>query len=402
MDFKENAWIAVLAVLLIGGVAFFAVSDALKAGTNGNPLPPASPSSSAGGNPSASGSPATPNSNSASGAPAAGSGSSSNIALKELQYPRAPSWSSYQGVINGPRGDTFSSEDLKGKVALVDFWTYSCINCLRTIPYVEAWEQRYGPQGLLIVDIHAPEFDFEKNRGNVEMAVKRLNLTTINVLDGEHRIWSAFGNQHWPHMYLIHADGFIRYDHIGEGSYDQTESQIRALLEEQNKSMNMTSASPISVSGANTVDFTQVGSPELYFGGSSRRAPLGNSPPVGVPGAALSYTPPSSMEANRIYLNGSWADDGEDMRLASETGDILITYHAKAVHLVADSMDNKSSVQVFLDGQPYSGPEAGSSGSIAIGPSRLYTMVLTSGYETHTARIHITGSGLRAYSFTFG
>ncbi len=367
MDLQKNSWLMVLAVLLLGGIAFFLVSDSLH--------PPVSP-------------------------PLSGN-ASADVAQKAALYSRMPSWSSYQGVINGPHGDNFSSDDLRGHVILVDFWTYSCINCLRTLPYIEVWNSRYGPQGLLIVDIHSPEFEFEKNRSNVEMAISRYNLTTVNVLDGEHRIWNAFSNAYWPHMYLIDSDGFMRYDRIGEGGYDATENEIRTLLSEANSSSSMPPVSPILVSSINTIDFNQVGTPELYFGGRTQRAPLGNPAAMSVPGVSLAYNAPASLTPNLIYLNGSWVDDGEDMRLSSDTGDIVITYHAKAVHLVADAVKS-SSVSTYLDGQPYSGPEADSSGSVSIGSSRLYSLVLTPGYETHTARIHISGAGLRAYSFTFG
>ena len=384
MDLQNHSWLLVLAVLLAGGLALFWTLDILH--PSGGPALEAGPLSGAG----------------TSVPSGLSSNSSAALSYKASHFPRMPAWSSYEGVINGPKGDSLSSDDLKGHVALVDFWTYSCINCIRTLPYIESWQQRYGPQGFLVVEFHSPEFDFEKNRANVQAAVQRFNLSTITVLDGEHRIWDAFGNNYWPHVYLIDADGFVRYDHVGEGGYDETEKEIRALLAEQNASSPMPSVSSPALSPIDSVDFSQVGTPELYFGGESRRAPLGDSPSVVVPGSPASYLVPASLSINTIYLNGTWADDGQDLRLVSSDGDILLTYRAKAVHLVADAMSGTSSAQVFLDSAPYSGPEADSSGSISIGPSRLYTMVLTPGYETHTVRIHVTGAGMRAYSFTFG
>jgi len=367
MDLKENAWIWTLALLLIGGVAFFAVSDVLH--------PPLLPSLSQSG---------------------------ANQSLQSAIYPLEPNWSAYEGVINGPNGDNLSAADLRGRVVLVDFWTYSCINCIRTLPYIEAWQQRYGPQGFVVVEVHSPEFEFEKSRANVQAAVNQYNLTTITVLDGEHRIWDEFGNAYWPHMYLIDGNGYIRYDHIGEGAYDQTESEIRSLLMEQNKTVSMPSAQPVALTPIDIVDFTQVGTPELYFGSASGRQAIANSPLEIISGQPTLFTLPTALTPNLIYLNGTWTDEGESMRLVSGEGDIAIIYHAKDLHLVADLTNGNASAQVYLDGQVYSGPEADANGTVSIGSSRLYSLVLTSGYETHTARIHITGAGFRAYSFTFG
>ncbi len=319
-----------------------------------------------------------------------------NVSQKEGRFPLAPDWASYAGVINGPDGDNLSLRDLGGKVVLVDFWTYSCINCIRTLPYAESWYEKYKADGLVVVGMHSPEFDFEKQRSNVEAAVKANNLTYPIVLDPDHRLWDEFGNSYWPRHYLIDKDGFIRYDHIGEGGYEETENAIVSVLNE-GKPMNVSNASV----KAEPVDFLRVGTPELYFGGNFRREALGNSG-VAVPGSgAMRFTLPDTLAPNRIYLVGDWKDDGEQMELVSDAGQIVLPFSAMAVHLVADSA-HESAVRVEVDGNLHIGPEADANGDVRIDESRLYRLVKMDDYGTHVMRANITGAGFRAYSFTFG
>ncbi|VVC02404.1 Thiol-disulfide oxidoreductase ResA [uncultured archaeon] len=369
----DNSWLLVLLILLAGGIAFFLLADAVNpSSTQFSAIPKSVPSG-------------------------------ANLSFKEAHFQRAPVWSSYEGVINGPNGDSLSSSDLGGKVYLLDFWTYSCINCIRTLPYIESWQQRYGPQGLVIVGIHSPEFDFEKNRTNVEAAIKRFNLTTIDVLDGEHRIWNAWGNAYWPNKFLIDGDGFIRYNRIGEGGYDETEAAIRALLAERNNSMPSSPMAAPVLTSIDKIDFSQVGTPELYLGGNFRRAPLGNAPVTFITGAQSVFSPSDSLTPNLAYLNGTWSDEGDGLRLVSDTGDILLNYRAKDVHLVAEAgASGPTSAMAYVDNILQRGPDADASGSVSFGPSRLYSMTSASDYGARTLRIHITGAGLKAYSFTFG
>ncbi|MEK6854351.1 MAG: thioredoxin family protein, partial [Nanoarchaeota archaeon] len=169
--------------------------------------------------------------------------------------------------------------DLKGKVVLVDFWTYTCINCIRTLPYLTLWQEKYSDKGLVILGIHSPEFDFEKDLENVKRAVAKYSIKYPVALDNDHDTWRAFRNNYWPHKYLIDVNGRIRYDHTGEGSYDRTEMAIQELLKERAEKMDEKVAIPKSISspkGVTGVNFTSIATPEIYFGYSFARVNLGN------------------------------------------------------------------------------------------------------------------------------
>ena len=189
------------------------------------------------------------------------------FAAKQQQFPLAPE------IV--PTGEWLNSEPqtitgLRGKVVLVDFWTYSCINCIRTLPYIESWHEKYNDSGLVILAVHTPEFEFEKNAENVQRAAEKYGLKYAIVQDNEYRTWRAYSNRYWPRKYLIDIDGFIRYDHIGEGGYEETEEHIQELLKERNARLNMT----MDVEKPLTVEQTQnheIGTPELYFGYGFRR-----------------------------------------------------------------------------------------------------------------------------------
>jgi thiol-disulfide isomerase/thioredoxin len=152
--------------------------------------------------------------------------------IDESQFIKAPEFAQISGYINTPNNSPITLSSLKGKVVLVDFWTYSCINCIRTIPYLNDWNQKYAEKGLVIVGVHSPEFEFEKNYDNVKAAVQRLGITYPVILDSDHGTWNAYGNQYWPRDYLIDSQGYIRDNHIGEGGYEQTEQMIKSLLAE--------------------------------------------------------------------------------------------------------------------------------------------------------------------------
>ncbi|HLD80526.1 MAG TPA: thioredoxin family protein [archaeon] len=151
--------------------------------------------------------------------------------MDDLLYPRAPELAGIAGYVNVEQG--FTLESVKGKVVLVDFWTYSCINCIRTLPYLTAWHEKYKDKGLVIVGAHTPEFEFEKDPENVKRAVEKHGIEYVVVQDNDYATWRAYRNRFWPHKYLVDAEGFVRYDHIGEGAYDETEDVIRKLLMER-------------------------------------------------------------------------------------------------------------------------------------------------------------------------
>ena len=319
----------------------------------------------------------------------------------------APELTGISGYINAPAG--FKLSDAKGKVILVDFWTFSCINCIRTQPYLNAWQEKYADKGLVIVGVHTPEFDFEKKLENVQEAVKKAGITYPVVLDNDFATWSAYANRYWPHKYLIDAEGYIRYDHIGEGGYEETEEMIQQLLKERDAKIALGENEMISDDvDANTPDteFEKIQTPEIYLGYQFARQPIGN--PEGFkPEQTVAYTLPSTLERNQFYLDGNWTNKSDYMELASDTGKIVLPYHAKNVNIVAGTT---GVVSVELDGNPISATEKGKSvtlnadgsNSVKISSQQLYSLVEDTNYFDKTITITVSGKGFRIYTFTFG
>ncbi len=324
------------------------------------------------------------------------------IAQKEALFQRAPELAGISGYINAPQG--FKLADVRGKVILVDFWTYSCINCIRTLPYLEAWDKKYRDEGLMIVGVHSPEFDFEKDYSNVQKAVQKFGIQYPVVLDNDHATWAAYGNLYWPHDYLIDADGFIRDDHIGEGGYNDTEAEIQKLLAERNASLGMGSLVSGNVT-APSPDFGSIGTPEIYLGYQMARGPIGN--PEGFQGGQIvNYSVPQTLQPNLVYFEGSWLNNPDNMELASDSGRIVLVYQASNVNIVAGG---NSTLTISLDGQA---PPQGSLGSdaslvngtarVQVGDQRLYSLIDNAGYAQRTVSIDVKGKGFRIYTFTFG
>lgn len=258
------------------------------------------------------------------------------------------------------------------KVILVDFWTYSCINCQRTTPYLNAWWDKYEDEGLLIVGIHSPEFEFEKNEDNVKAAVEKFEIKYPVVMDNDHSTWSAFGNRYWPRKYLIDLNGDIVYDHIGEGGYDETESEIQKLL---GLSEEMSSPDVISV------DFSQIESPETYFG-SDRGS-----------NTKLLNEEPASILSNTAYLIGDWLQSDEYAESTGENASLLYEFNSKNVYLVA-SAESPVEVEIYVDGEPL--------GTITVKADELYSIFEGVDYETRTLKLVPKGTGLKIFTFTFG
>ena len=321
-------------------------------------------------------------------------------AEKAQLYPYAKEIAEPSGFINV---DNITIGSLVGKeVILVDFWTYSCINCERTIPYLNMWYAKYHTQGLEIIGVHTPEFQFEHDVNNVGAAVRKFGIQYPVVLDNNYATWGSYGNQYWPEDYLIDIDGFIVDRHIGEGDYDATEKEIQKLLRERADvlGLNITIANTTGLpADVIPVNFSSVGSPETYFG-SGRNQYLGNGRP-GVPGPQTLVLP-GQVQPDTLYLGGQWNFTDQ---YAENTGNasIVFRYDAKNVYFVA-SARNSTAVRVYLDGKPITGG-AGSdvtNSTVAIQAEQLYTLVQGSGYGGHTLELDIPGPGLRAYTFTFG
>jgi thiol-disulfide isomerase/thioredoxin len=306
--------------------------------------------------------------------------------------------------------DSLRISQFIGKVVVVDFWTYSCINCIRTLPYLNAWHEKYRDGGLVIIGVHSPEFNFEKDLNRVKQAVEDFKIQYPVALDSEKKTWNAFRNRFWPHKYIIDAGGNLRYEMIGEGNYEETEAKIRELLAEAGYEIDGPRVVDLETEN---VEFKQIRTPEIYFGHYYGQF-LGN--PLGlVTGRNSTYEEPPKIEENLFYLHGRWEVDEEKARYegdGTDSGRISIRYHAKALNWVAGSQPEKEiKVLVLLDGKPLAQAQSGR--DIRIDPegrsylvvreNRLYYLVNDPrGYQPHHLTLQVMEGGLEAYTFTFG
>jgi len=313
------------------------------------------------------------------------------------RFKKVPELVGVAGYINS---DSTLQEKIMGKVVLYDIWTYSCINCHRTIPYITAWDEKYSDQGLVIIGIHSPEFEFEKDINNVKRAVEKFGIKYPVVLDNDKKTWDAFENRYWPRKYLADDEGYIRYDHIGEGEYDETEMIIQKLLKERAEKLG------ISVPEQSLVDIEQYkhGSrtPELYFGYDFAfgRSQIGN--PEGFrPNQEVTYTISDKLRENNFYLDGTWKNLEDRMILTSESGRIVLPYFAKQVNIVAAG---ESEIQILLDGKMISDQHSGidvKDGKTTINGATLYNLVNIKDASSHVLEIQ-AGRSFEIYTFTFG
>jgi thiol-disulfide isomerase/thioredoxin len=335
------------------------------------------------------------------------------LQIDKSQFQKAPEFVGIVGYINTPGNTPITLTSLKGKVVLVDFWTYSCINCIRTIPHLNDWYQRYAGKGFMIVGVHSPEFEFEKNYDNVKTAVQKFGIKFPIILDSNHDTWNAYGNQYWPRDYLIDSQGYIRHDHIGEGDYNTTENVIQSLLAERAAlgslkeiSFNTAKATTNNPRSLAYVDLTKQITPEIYLGYSFARAPLGN--PQGFqPDQTISYSisPSISFDPNIIYLDGQWKNNPDNVELESNTGRIILTYYAKDVNIVAGGHGQQGSVTengAEKISNNALGKDLTPDGKFVLDGQRLYNLALHNDYGSHSIIINITGKGFQLYTFTFG
>ncbi|MGR9173707.1 cytochrome c biogenesis protein DipZ [Hyphomicrobiales bacterium] len=316
---------------------------------------------------------------------------------------RAPSLDGAVAWLNSP---PLTSEQLRGKVVLVDFWTYSCINCVRTTPYVRAWAEKYRDRGLVVIGVHAPEFAFEKKIDNVKRAVGDFKIGYPVAIDNDYRIWRAFDNSYWPAHYLIDARGHIRYHHFGEGNYGQTEQAIQDLLHEAGGDTAASALVTPDAKGAEAApDLKHLGSGETYIGyrqatsfasSESMRADAPRDYSVRQPGL------------NQWGLSGNWTVGAEEAVLNQAGGGLAYRFSARDLHLVlGPGADGKPvRFQVLLDGK-MPGADRGSDidaeGNGTVTSTRLYQLMRQSStVETHEFEIRFLDPGVRAYAFTFG
>ncbi len=298
-----------------------------------------------------------------------------------------------KGISEWINSNPLSEADLKGKVVLVDFWTYSCINCIRTLPHLNEWHKKYKDNGLIILGVHSPEFDFEKKKENVEAAVKKYNIEYPVALDSEHATWNAFNNQYWPAHYLVDAKGNVRHHSFGEGHYAETESAIQNLLLEAGLlTLDKIVAPKELLPDAN---FRNIGTPEIYLG-YLRINNLGNKDAGARPNEPHTFVEPMEIEENRFYFVGDWTIGSEASELTEGSGKLILRYKAGKVNIVAGSKDGAEiPIKILLDKK--SAPE------VIISSPQLYNLVNTAGDGVwHTLEIRIPRPGLRVFTFTFG
>ncbi len=304
---------------------------------------------------------------------------------------KAPELAGIKGWINS---EPLTIASLQGKVVMVDFWTYSCINCIRTIPYLNDWHAKYADKGLVIIGVHTPEFEFEKDYNNVKAAVEKYGIKHAVAQDNDYATWRAYNNRFWPRKYIVDKEGNIRYDHIGEGAYEETEKVIQDLLDVK---MTTTSAPNKTTS--------QVGTPELYLGYNFARAPLGN--PEGFsPENIVEYKPIEITKPNIIYLSGAWQNKADYMT-AVKDAKLFLVYRAKDLNIVAGS-SQKLKINIMLDNIQIPSNALGKDvilengkTTASINESRLYNIISAPDYQTHLIEISAE-PGFQLYTFTFG
>ncbi len=298
-----------------------------------------------------------------------------------------------KGWINSP---PLTPASLTGKVVLYDIWTYSCINCVRTFPYVRSWYDRYRADGLVVIGIHSPEFDFEKVHGNVDAAVKRLDVTWPVALDDDMTIWNAFENQYWPADYVADRNGHLRYSHFGEGDYTNSEDVLRTLLGVAASSPRATAVSPETASGERV-------NPETYLDVQHRQ--------LGVRSGRATYPPADKQTPPGVAIAGTWSGENEKIVSGAAGAQIVLGMHAQTVNLVLASTSGKAvDAIVTLDGQAVPAAERGASTQddghgrtvVTVTAPDMYRLVAAPGVEDHQLVVTAEGPGLEAYDFTFG
>ena len=308
---------------------------------------------------------------------------------------------SLDGATRWLNSQPLSTESLRGKVVLVDFWTYTCINWLRTLSYIRTWAETYEQHGLVVIGVHTPEFPFEEDVDNVREAVKEMAVEYPVALDSDYGIWRAFDNHYWPAAYVADAEGRIRHHRFGEGGYDELERIIQRLLGVDG---DLVSVSPHGFEAQ--ADWANLGSPETYLG--YEQAQNFASPAGASPGEGHSYVAPDRLKLNHWALAGDWTLEKRASVLNQADGRISLRFHARDVHLVMGPPERGTSVpfRVLLDGDtPGSahGVDVDEDGHGAVAQQRLHQLIRQEGpIDDRTFEITFLAPGVEAYAFTFG
>jgi thiol-disulfide isomerase/thioredoxin len=317
---------------------------------------------------------------------------------------KLPSLGGATAWLNSP---PLSAADLRGKVVLIDFWTYTCINWLRSLPYVRAWDERYRDHGAVVIGVHAPEFPFERDVANVRRAAKDMRIDYPIALDNDFAIWRAFHNHYWPALYLVDAQGQIRHHHFGEGNYELSEEIIQRLLAEAGSSgigHELVSVDARGVEAA--ADWDDLMSPETYLG--YERTENFASPGGIVPDQPRVYAAPARLRLNQWALSDNWTVGQQSVVLNAANGRIAYRFHARDLHLVMAPAAHGNSVpfRVLVDGQPPGaahGVDVDDQGNGTVAEPRLYQLI-RQGQPIADRQFEIAflDAGVRAFVFTFG
>ncbi len=327
------------------------------------------------------------------------------MSARETTLPvesRLPGFDGAGGWLNSP---PLTPAGLRGRVVLVDFWTYTCINWLRTLGYVRAWAERYRDHGLVVVGVHTPEFPFERDEENVRRAVADMDVAYPVALDPEYAVWQAFSNHYWPAIYIADAEGRIRYHHFGEEAYAETERVIQRLLRDAGRDGIGDDVVSIVPGGIEAqADWATLGSPETYLGFQQGGNLVASDAQIGVPGR---FVVPDALPLNGWALGGAWTIEERAALANGPDGSIAFRFHARDVNLVLRSREGASvPFRVLVDGEP-PGPAHGldvdAAGNGTLVEPRLYQLVREPGAIADcTFEIAFAAAGVEAYVFTFG
>jgi len=313
----------------------------------------------------------------------------------------SPELKEISGYINTSSDEI--NQNIEGKVVIYDFWTYSCINCIRTLPYLTAWDEKYRDEGLVIVGIHTPEFEFEKKYENVVFATEKFGIKYPVIQDNEKEIWDDFQNRYWPRKYIADHEGYIRFDHIGEGAYKETEEVIQLLLRERSNAVGETLKKTELV---NLDEFTHTvfRTPELYFGFNfaDGRNQLGSEEGFSK-NQIVDYKLPNQFKQHYFYMDGMWQNNNDGMKLISDSGKIALHFNAKQVNIVAS---NNAILEIIYDGNSIPsesrGKDVALDGTVKILEPRLYNIIDSKQEGSHEIIIEVKSPGFEIFTFTFG
>jgi len=299
------------------------------------------------------------------------------------------------GISNWINSPPLTLQDLRGKVVIVDFWTYSCINCVRTLPYMTDWYAKYHADGLEIIGVHTPEFEFEKDAGNVQAAVQRFDIQYPVAQDNDYGTWRAFNNHYWPAKYIIDAEGNMRYVHYGEGDYEETEMVIQQLLAENGVN------SQITLTSVQDQNFSANQTPETYIG--SNRQESFASPESVLRGQTATYTIPEALPLHHFAVSGAWTFDPEYAQAEQAGAQLALHFYAKDVYLVLDSVQSATvTVQLLSPDKSNLSEDIDANGTIIVDGARLYHLLSLDEAAEGTLVITFNDAGIQAFAFTFG